>query len=239
MTDNNELIHRFKQGDARAGDELVERNMGLVYSIAGKMANGRYETEDIVQIGAMGLVKAVNRFDDAYGVRFSTYAVPMIIGEIKRFFRDDGAIKVSRSLKEVYIRGRRAEERLRERLGRNPTMAEIAKEVGCDESVLLESYEASVMPESLQSTVGGESGGLRLEDVIAQHDTEEKIVDKVFVKEALAVLNERERGIIIMRYFRGKTQSEIAAQIGVSQVQVSRIEKKAIEKIRKEIAVDQ
>ena len=235
MPDNAELIRRFKLGDESAGDELVVENMGLVYSIAGKMANKRYDIEDIVQIGALRLVKPVKKFDDSYGVQFSTYAVPMIIGEIKRFFRDDGALKVSRSLKEAALKGRKAEEKLCRILGRNPTMAELAAETGLDESLLIEAFDAVIMPESLQSTVGNDKESLRLEEVIARDDTEERIVDKVFIKEALGILTERERGIMIMRYFRGKTQSEIAKSIGVSQVQVSRIEKKAIDKIRHEM----
>lgn len=232
MSDNRELIRRLRSGDKSAGDELVENNMGLVYSIAGKMANRRYEMEDIVQIGAVGLVKAVRKFDETYGVQFSTYAVPMIIGEIKRFFRDDGAIKISRSLKEASLKGRRAEEMLRKKLGRNPTISEIAEETGLDKNILVEAFEASVIPESLQSEIGSEKGGMSLEEVLSSDDTEERIVDKVFIKEALAILSEREKRIIVMRYFRGKTQSEIAKSIGVSQVQISRIEKRALERIR-------
>ena len=235
MSDNRELIRRLRSGDKSAGDELVENNMGLVYSIAGKMANRRYEMEDIVQIGAVGLVKAVRKFDETYGVQFSTYAVPMIIGEIKRFFRDDGTIKISRSLKEASFKGRRAEEMLRKKLGRNPTISEIAEETGLDKNILVEAFEASVIPESLQSEIGSEKGGMSLEEVLSSDDTEERIVDKVFIKEALAILSEREKRIIVMRYFRGKTQSEIAKSIGVSQVQISRIEKKALERIRESI----
>ncbi len=231
MTDNRELIRRLKQGDKSAGDELVENNMGLVYSIAGKMMNRRYEMEDIVQIGAMGLVKAVRKFDESYGVQFSTYAVPMIIGEIKRFFRDDGAVKVSRSLKEAALKGRRAEEALRRRLGRDPSVSETAAEAGLEESVLIEAFEASALPGSLQGGQG-ENGGPSPEELLSSDDTEERIVDRVFIKEALSILSEREKNIIVMRYFRGKTQSEIARSIGVSQVQISRIEKKAIERIR-------
>lgn len=235
MADNSELIRRLNMGDESAGNELVENNMGLVYSIAGKMANRRYDIEDIIQIGALGLVKAVKKFDNTYGVQFSTYAVPMIIGEIKRFFRDDGALKISRGLKEASLKGRKAEEKLRKALGRDPTISEVASEAGIEEGVMIEAFEASVMPESLQSMVGSEKNGLKLEDVLSRDDTEEKIVDKVFIKEALNILDDRERAIIIMRYFRGKTQSEIAKMIGVSQVQISRIEKKAIEKIRHEM----
>ena len=231
MTDNRELIRRLKQGDKSAGDELVENNMGLVYSIAGKMMNRRYEMEDIVQIGAMGLVKAVRKFDESYGVQFSTYAVPMIIGEIKRFFRDDRAVKVSRSLKEGALKGRRAEEALRRRLGRDPSVSETAAEAGLEESVLIEAFEASALPGSLQGGQG-ENGGPSPEELLSSDDTEERIVDRVFIKEALSILSEREKNIIVMRYFRGKTQSEIARSIGVSQVQISRIEKKAIERIR-------
>lgn len=234
MMSNTELLERYRQGDEAAKDTIVEQNMGLVYSVVKRFMNRSHETEDLIQIGAIGLIKAVKKFDDTFGVQFSTYAVPMIAGEIKRFLRDDGAVKVSRSIKETAIKGRRAEEALRKRLGRNPGIKEIADECCIPQEELMQAFEAAVVPESLQSGIGDKDDerSVRLIEMLTSEDTEEKIVDKVFVKEVLAMLPERERKIIIMRYFRGKTQSEIAEMIGISQVQVSRIEKKALSKLR-------
>lgn len=236
MSKNSELVEKYQSGDEKAADELVENNMGLVYSIVRRFSNVNCESEDLVQIGAIGLIKAVRRFDSSFDVKFSTYAVPVIIGEIKRFLRDDGAIKVSRSIKETAIKGRRAEEILRKKLGRDVGINEIAKEIGVDETELVQAFEASVMPESLYAKVNiggkGDSDGVRLLDFVADNDTEEKITDRVFLRQSLELLSERERKIIVLRYFKGKTQCEISGLIGVSQVQVSRLEKKAIEKMR-------
>lgn len=233
MTSNAELIERYSMGDKDAYAQIVEQNMGLVYSVVKRFLNRSCEYEDLVQIGAMGLIKAVKRFDNSLNVQFSTYAVPMIIGEIKRFLRDDGAIRVSRSLKERAIKGRATEERLRKALGRNPTIGEIAQDMQIEETELIEAFDASIKPDSLQSAIGGDDG-VQLMEMLSSDDTEEKIVDKVFLKEILTRLNERELRILIMRYYKGKTQSEIAELIGVSQVQVSRLEKKALEKLRSE-----
>ncbi len=229
MPDNITLLERVKNGDSNAKNELVENNMGLVYSIANRFVNRGCEMEDLVQIGAVGLIKAVRKFDLSFGVQFSTYAVPLIIGEIKRFIRDDGAIKVSRSVKERAARARRAEEELRCRLGRDPTIGEIASETGMDEWDITEAFEASLPPESLQAANDDEDP---LINRISSDDTEDRIVDKVFLKNALKGLSDRERDVIILRYFRGRTQTETAELIGVSQVQVSRIEKKALLKLR-------
>lgn len=235
MRSNEELMELFAAGDKSAGNELVENNMGLVYSVVSRFANRRCELEDLNQIGAIGLIKAVKKFNTAFGVKFSTYAVPMIAGEIKRFLRDDGVIKVSRSIKENAMKARRTEEILRKRLGRNPSIGEISKESGIDVSDIAEAFEATIIPESLQSMQVDETkkdSGLSLLDKISSEDTEERIVDKMYLKEMLGKLSEREYTIIVMRYFRDKTQSEIAKMIGVSQVQVSRIEKRALERIR-------
>ena len=229
MSDNITLLKRVKNGDSDAGNELVENNMGLVYSIASRFTNRGCEMEDIVQIGAVGLIKAIQKFDLSFGVQFSTYAVPLIIGEIKRFIRDDGAIKVSRSVKERAARARRAEEELRCRLGRDPTIGELAAETGMDEWDITEAFEASLPPESLQAADDDEDP---LINRISSDDTEDRIVDKVFLSNALKSLSDRERDVIFLRYFRGRTQTEAAELIGVSQVQVSRIEKKALLKLR-------
>ena len=231
MTDNADLLKRAETGDSEAETELVEKNMGLVYSIVRRFLNRGCDAEDLIQIGAIGLIKAVKKFDFSFGVKLSTYAVPMIIGEIKRFLRDDGAIKVSRAVKENAARARRAEDELRRRLGRDPTLCEIASESGMDEWEITEAYDASLPPESLQA---GTDNADPLINRLSSDDTEEKIVEKVFLKDALGKLSEREYEIISMRYFRGKTQTEVAERIGVSQVQISRIEKKALLKLRNE-----
>lgn len=236
MPTNAELIMRLGEGDTEAQSMLVEQNMGLVYSIAGKFLNRGYEREDIVQLGAIGLIKAVKKFDASFGVQFSTYAVPMIIGEIKRFLRDDGAIKVSRSLKEAASKGRRCEELLSKELGRSPTITEISARCGLDTDLLIEAFEAQIMPESLEAQTTDDESSLSLMGLLAAPDTESEIVDRLFISQSLAVLSERERDIILMRYFRGRTQAEIANVIGVSQVQISRIEKKALLKMREVMA---
>lgn len=231
MLNNKELLEKLDSGDISVQSELVENNMGLVYSIAGKFDNRAYEREDIIQIGAMGLVKAVKKFDTSFGVQFSTYAVPMILGEIKRFLRDDGAIKVSRSIKETALKGRRCREMLEKKLGREPTINEISTECGILPDELLEAFEAEMPPESLQSTIS-EDDGLCLMGLVSGEESEKKIVDRLLVKQLLDGLTQRERDIILMRYFKGKTQSETAKCIGVSQVQISRLEKKALKNMR-------
>ncbi|MCI8404925.1 MAG: SigB/SigF/SigG family RNA polymerase sigma factor [Clostridia bacterium] len=215
---------------------MVEENMGLVYSIARRFTNRGYDSEDLIQIGAIGLIKAVQKFNPEFNVQFSTYAVPMIMGEIKRFLRDDGAVKISRSLKENAMKGWRSEEMLRRRLNREPTIKEISEECGIDADLLAQSFEAAAPPESIyESVYDNGDKEIHLLDTIAGEEIEDGIINKVLVDNILAQLNSREKEIILMRYFRGKTQSEIAGVIGVSQVQISRIEKKAIERIRDSI----
>lgn len=232
MFDNAELLERLDNGDKSAETLLVENNMGLVYSIVRKLENRNYEREDLIQIGAIGLIKAIKKFDSSFKVQFSTYAVPMILGEIKRFLRDDGAIKVSRSIKEIALKGRRCREALEKKLGRVPTVTEISDECGIEPEQLLEAFEASAPLESLQAAVVDGEDKLCLMGLVADETGEDEIIDKLIIKQSLSVLSEREQSIIIMRYFKGKTQAEIAQQIGVSQVQVSRIEKKALLNMR-------
>lgn len=236
MRDNTALIERVREGDKQAENIMVEENMGLVYSIARRFTNRGYDSEDLIQIGAIGLIKAVQKFNPEFNVQFSTYAVPMIMGEIKRFLRDDGAVKISRSLKENAMKGWRSEEILRRRLNREPTIKEISEECGIDADLLAQSFEAAAPPESIyESVYDNGDKEIHLLDTIAGEEIEDGIINKVLVDNILSQLNSREKEIILMRYFRGKTQSEIAGVIGVSQVQISRIEKKAIERIRDSI----
>ncbi|MCH5209427.1 MAG: SigB/SigF/SigG family RNA polymerase sigma factor [Oscillospiraceae bacterium] len=233
---NAALIERAREGDKQAENILVEKNMGLVYSIVKRYANRGYEVEDLTQIGAIGLIKAVKKFNPEFNVQFSTYAVPMIAGEIKRFLRDDGAVKISRTLKEIAMKGWRSEEMLRRELNREPTINEIARECGIDADSLIEAFEAATPPESIYESVydNGEKE-IRLLDVIAGDEIEDDVINKVMIDDILRRLTPREKEIILLRYFRGKTQAEIAKVIGVSQVQISRIEKKAIERIKSEM----
>lgn len=234
MTDNAALLERVREGDKRAENLMVEQNMGLVYSIVKRFSGRGYELDDLTQIGAIGLIKAVKKFNPEFNVQFSTYAVPMIAGEIKRFMRDDGAIKISRSLKESAMKGWRAEEILRRKLNREPTISEVSEECGIEVEDLLEAFEAAAPPESIyESIYSGGDKEIQVVDTIAGEEIENNIINKVLLDDILKQLKPREKQILILRYFKGKTQSEIAKMVGVSQVQISRIEKKAIEKIRK------
>ncbi|MCI5604497.1 MAG: SigB/SigF/SigG family RNA polymerase sigma factor [Clostridia bacterium] len=233
MMSNSVLLERVREGDKRAENIMVEQNMGLVYSIVKRFSGRGYESEDLIQIGAIGLIKAVKKFNPEFNVQFSTYAVPMIAGEIKRFLRDDGAVKISRTLKESAMKGWKAEEILRRRFNREPTISEISKECGIDADILLEAFEAASPPESIYENIYNNGDKeIKVVDTIAGENIEENIINKVLLDDILKNLKPREKQILMLRYFKGKTQAEIAKIIGVSQVQISRIEKKVIEKIR-------
>lgn len=226
-----EAISLAKSGDAQAREYVVTNNIGLVWSIVRKFLNRGHEADDLFQIGCIGLIKAIDKFDETYGVRFSTYAVPMIMGEIKRHIRDDGIIKVSRSLKEISVRARSAMDRLSKELGREPTVNEVSEAVGVPADELVMALDATVVPESINAVVTDD--GKELESIIGGGENmEQAVINKIAVKEALMNLEPRERQIIVMRYFNDKTQAQIAAQLGISQVQVSRIEKKVLSRMR-------
>lgn len=230
---NTMLLARCKGGDTLARDKLCEENMGLVWKVAAKFVRQGVEIEDIVQTGAVGLLKAIDNFNPEFDVKFSTYAVPMIIGEIRRFLRDDGIIRVSRSLKSTAYKGYKARSELLCELMREPTMSEIAQKCGIGVDELVEAFDATAPPESINRELYTDSKD-ELLDTLKSVDDEEKIVDKIFAHNILNSLKPRERQILVLRYFGGKTQSEIAPIVGVSQVQVSRIEKRVFEKIRNE-----
>ena len=238
--DTTELILLAKEGDTHARSMLVENNIGLVWSIVRRFQNRGHETEDLFQIGCIGLIKAINKFDTSYDVRFSTYAVPMIIGEIKRFLRDDGIIKVSRSLKEVSNKVRITKEVLIRELGREPSVSELARRLDIPMEELVMAIEAGHSPESLFSPISeGDSSSLLLIDKLNDScgGDEVDIIDKIALREVMDTLKPRERQIIILRYFKEKTQVQIARMLGISQVQVSRIEKKILEDIRNRISI--
>ena len=229
-----ELIARFQAGDNEAAETLVQANTALVRSIVKRFLNRSIEYEDLFQIGCMGLVKAISRFDLSYDVRFSTYAVPMIAGEIKRFLRDDGMIKVSRSLKELAARAASAREKLSDKLGREASINEIAKELCVETEDVAEAKEAARPYSSIyEPAYGADSDALLVDTVGGSCRELESAVDRVALKELLSTLSPRERTIITLRYFSDKTQSQVAAVLGISQVQVSRLENTILLRLRK------
>lgn len=233
-----ELIKKSQSGDSEAREILVESNLGLIRSVLKGFLNRNYDVEDLFQIGSIGLIKAIDKFDVSYDVKFSTYAVPMIIGEIKRFLRDDGAIKVSRSLKQTATLVRNAEEKLSRELGRQPNIHEISEEIGIEKEEITMALESTSQLEYLYDVVYEKDGSpIYLIDKISEEkDYIEDTVDNLILKEVLGQLKPRDRQIIILRYFNDKTQIEVAKLLGISQVQVSRIEKRIFEDIRKFLA---
>lgn len=236
--DMMEMIRKAKSGDKKAQSVLVENNVGLVWSIVRRFQNRGYELDDLFQIGCIGLIKAIKKFDYNFEVRFSTYAVPMIIGEIKRFIRDDGIIKVSRSLKEMANKARITKEIMSKELGREPTINEMAERLDISTEELVMALEAGYAPESLYSAVaeGDSSPVLLIDRIDGDAGSDElDLIDKIALRQILESLNPRERQIIVLRYFKEKTQLQIANLLGISQVQVSRIEKKILQDIRNKI----
>lgn len=228
------LIEKAQSGDREAQEILVKRNIALVKSLVKKFLNRGYEYEDLFQLGSIGLIKAIKNYEPNYNVRFSTYAVPMIIGEIKRFLRDDGMIKVSRSLKELVNKAVAAKEQLKLRLGREPSIQEIAAAVDSTPEDLVYAMDAARTPASIYDVIyEDEDNPILLIDKMAEEDTQvSEAMDRITLNDLLSRLDKRERTIITMRYFQDRTQSEIAETLGISQVQVSRIEKKVLMKMR-------
>lgn len=231
--DNINLILRAQNGDEQARAEVHEANIGLVYMVLEKFRNTSYEYEDLFQVGSIGLLKAIDKFDSSFGVRFSTYAVPMIIGEIKKFLRDDGIVKVQRGLKETYSKIRWAQDKLRADLGREPSVEEIGNVLGMDKEEIVLSLEACQSPAYINDFLPGEDNdNLSILNRLASNEGSMAMLEKIALREALGMLQEREREVILRRYFKDETQSSIAEDLGVSQVQVSRIEKTAIKKLK-------
>ena len=228
------LIQRAHDGDKEARDILVEENVGLVWSIVRRFQHRGVEPEDLFQIGTIGLIKAVDKFDCSYEVCFSTYAVPMITGEIKRYLRDDGILKVSRSIKENQYRIGRKREELEKTLGREPTLKELAESVQRLPEELAMTMDAANDVESIYQIIyQGEGNELRLLDKIPEKENlHDRLLNKIFLEELLRSLNAEERKLLYMRYFREMTQTEVADEFGVSQVQISRMEKKILNRLR-------
>lgn len=232
-----ELLEKAHKGDKEARSTLVEENMGLVYTIVKRFLGRGHEMEDLVQIGSIGLIKAIDKFDTEYQVKFSTYAVPMIAGEIKRFLRDDGMIKVSRSLKETAYRAYITREALEKRTGREPTLEEISREIGAAREDIVLAMESSAEVESLHKTIyQGEGNDILLMDKLVEKSTpDEDLLNHMVLDEMLGTLDMRERRLIQLRYFQDKTQSQVAQDMGMTQVQVSRLEKKILGRLREKL----
>lgn len=225
-----ELLQSAQRGDRAAAEELVVRNTGLIWSVARRYFGRGVDPDDLYQLGCLGFLKAVEGFDADYGTQFSTYAVPKIAGEIRRFLRDDGTVKVSRSLKERAAAVRAARERLMNELGQEPTLAQLSKALDLPPEEIAAAECATGAAESIQKRSGEE--GLALEDILTDGGMEDSILERIALKEAIACLNEREQMVIKLRYFHGLTQDKTSKILGVSQVQISRIEKKALTALR-------
>lgn len=223
------LLLRAAAGDGAACSELVESNSGLIWSVARRYFGRGVDSDDLYQLGCLGFLKAVRGFDPAFGTQFSTYAVPKIAGEIRRFLRDDGAIKVSRSLREQAAMVFTARERLKNALGREPALSELSEETGLSAEEIAQCELAVAAPDSLQRETGD---GLTLEGALGGESPEEGLIERIALREAVDRLPEREKMTILLRFFKGLTQEQAARLLGVSQVQVSRLERRAIEKLR-------
>ncbi|MBQ9412380.1 MAG: SigB/SigF/SigG family RNA polymerase sigma factor [Oscillospiraceae bacterium] len=227
------LIRRSQAGDAAATERLVEENTGLVWSIVRRFFGRGVEADDLFQLGSIGFLKAVSGFDAGFGTRFSTYAVPKIAGEIQRFLRDDGSVKVSRGLKERAVRIRQARSRLEQRLGREPALSELSAELGLSPEDIAEAEAAAGPAESLQREAGEER--FTLEQMLGDDGQEDRLLERFALEEAMAALSEREQTVLKLRFFHGLTQERTARVLGVSQVQVSRLERRALERLREKL----
>ncbi len=230
MEHTRSLLLRAQAGDRTAAEQLLEENTGLIWSIVRRYFGRGVDSDDLFQLGCLGFLKAVSGFDVDYGTRFSTYAVPKISGEIRRFLRDDGAVKVSRGLKERSQHIRSARTSLEQRLGREPRLSELVKETGLSAEEIAAAETATSPLESLQRQSGEE--GFSLEKVLGDYAQEERLLESVSLKQALGRLPEREAQVVALRYFHGLTQDACARLLGISQVQVSRLERRALEALR-------
>lgn len=237
MSENAVLIRKAQSGEKKAREVLIEQNLGLVHHIVKRFLGRGYDAEDLFQIGVIGLIKSIDKFDTSYDVKFSTYAVPLITGEIKRFLRDDGMIKVSRSLKESGAKMKQAREKLQAVYGREPTLQEISEETGLSREEIVMALEANGEIESIdRSYTPGDGKETSLADRLPQEkDSHEKLLNHMLLEQLLAGLGDTERRLIELRYFGERTQMQVAAELGISQVQVSRLEKKILLGMRSRI----
>lgn len=232
-----ELIKMARSGDKLARDQVIQNNMGLVYSIVSRYTGRGYDQEELIQIGAIGLIKAVDKFDLAFEVKFSTYAVPLISGEIKRFLRDDGMVKVSRSIKENGWKIKRAADRLSQELNREPSIAELAAATEIPAEDIVIALEANSEVESIHKPICFSDGKevLLEEKLQEKSDWNEHLLNRMMVEQLMVLLDDREKELIRMRYYENRPQREVAERMGISQVQVSRLEKKILHRLRDSI----
>lgn len=228
--DMTAALRAAKNGDKQAAETLVTENSGLIWSIARRFFGRGVDTDDLYQLGCVGFLKAIEGYDESYGTQFSTYAVPKISGEIRRFLRDDGAVKVSRGIKEQAQSIKAARCRLEQKLGREPTVSELSGETGLEAAEIAATETAVGPTESLQRETGDE--GFTLEHILGDYGQEERLIERVALRETISRLPEREQRVISLRYFHSMTQDSAARVLGVSQVQVSRLEKRAVESLR-------
>ena len=231
MTDQKDLIRRAQTGDRNATEQLINDNSGLIWSVAKRFIGRGTETDDLYQLGCLGFLKAVDGFDLEYGTQFSTYAVPKISGEIRRFLRDDGAVKVSRSIKEQAVAVKTVRTQLTLQLGREPTLSEISEHTGFTVEEIALAETATAATESIHAQTGED--GFTLENILTDTESEERMVEKISLRQAIERLAEQEKTVIQLRYFHGLTQERVAKVMSVSQVQVSRIEKRALANLKK------
>ncbi|MFI3174095.1 MAG: SigB/SigF/SigG family RNA polymerase sigma factor [Bacillota bacterium] len=229
-----ELIQQSKDGSQEAKTTLIEENSGLIWKIVRRFHGFGVDTEDLFQIGAIGLLKCIEKFDFSFGVKFSTYAVPMIIGEIRRFLRDDGTIKVSRSLKELAVRAKKMQLELEQKENREITIQELSKAVGVTVEELVLALESKRELESLNAPTSYDED-TQIQDKLPAKENADFVVNKLCLMQAMEILEEKEKQIILLRYFKDCTQTQIAERMGISQVQVSRIEKKVLQQLRVKI----
>lgn len=238
MTENAVLIKRAQEGEKQAREVLIEQNLGLVHHIVKRFMGRGYEAEDLFQIGVIGLIKSIDKFDTSYDVKFSTYAVPLITGEIKRFIRDDGMVKVSRTLKENNIKVKYAKERLESKQNREPTLEEVAREAALSVEEVVLAMEAGVQVESIYKSVYQNDGNeIYMVDQLAdeKENAQEAVLNHMVLNQLLDSLPQKEQKLIWLRYYQDKTQTEVARVLGISQVQVSRMEKRILLNMRQKM----
>jgi RNA polymerase sporulation-specific sigma factor len=234
--EKTQLLRRVKQGDGKAREELINGNLRLVLSVIQRFSARGDNPDDLFQVGCIGLIKAIDNFDVELGVKFSTYAVPMILGEVKRYLRDNNQVRVSRSMRDLAYRAMQAKEQLISKNSREPSIEEVAKTINAKREDVVLALEAISEPMSLYEPVFSEAGDtIYVMDQIGDNNDDRNWLDEIALKEAIANLGQREKKILNLRFFQGKTQVEVAEQIGISQAQVSRLEKGALTKIKKKI----
>lgn len=231
-----ELLKRTREGDTNAREELISGNLRLVLSVVQKFTNRGENLDDLFQVGCVGLIKAIDNFDPGQMVKFSTYGVPMILGEIRRYLRDNNPIRVSRSMRDLAYRAMLVKEQLIAENGREPTVEEIAEKIGCKKCEVVLALESIVDPVSLYEPVFSDGGDtIYVMDQVGDQVDQSDWLDEISLKEAIAELGEREKKILYCRFFQGKTQMDVAEEIGISQAQVSRLEKGALDKVKRQI----